>query len=299
MKRILLGACLCVALLSLQGQAVTGIREVPDLLYVSADAVADDQLQRLNLVLPEGQTGYPLLVWIGGGAWSYVDRHVEMGLARRLAQAGIGVASVGHRLSRAIWRDSSLSTGIQHPAHIEDVAAAVRWLCDQAATYGYDTTNLFVGGFSSGAHLAALLSLDTRYLRQVGLSPTVVRGVIPISGTYDIADYYEVLHNSNRPELADLHVKAVFGDSVEGFAQASPVSYLDALSPPPMLVMADGNLSGYTDLLQSRMLETAFRDFQVLHIHDLSHVQLWRHLSGERSIYRDMIVAFIWDHAVY
>ncbi len=97
-----------------------------DLLYADETSPEDDSLQRLNLALPKGKAKVPLLIWIGGGAWSYVDRNLEMDLAKQLAQAGIAVASVGHRLSPAVWRDSSLTTGIQHPDHAKDIASAFK-----------------------------------------------------------------------------------------------------------------------------------------------------------------------------
>lgn len=273
------------------------IKEFRDLLYVQASAVENDSLQRLNLAIPEGLDHYPLLVWIGGGAWSYVDRNVEMELARKLAKAGIGMASIGHRLSPAIWRDSSLNKGIQHPKHVEDLAAAVKWLYDHAADYKYDRTKIFIGGFSSGAHLATLLSLDERYLKEVGLTKEIIKGIIPISGAYDITNYYEVLKNGGRPEMADLHVKAVFGENVQDFADASPTNYLDSLSIP-MLIMTDGALFNYTRIFEDKVLETGFRDFQVLNIHNMSHGMLWRDISRkENSIYRAMIIDFINSHA--
>lgn len=279
-----------------QSAPISTIREIPDLLYVNESEVENDSLQRLNLVIPEGVENYPILIWIGGGAWSYVDRNVEMELARKFATAGIGVAAVGHRLSPAIWRDSSLNTGIQHPGHIEDIAASVKWLYDNAPKYKYDRAKIFIGGFSSGAQLAALLSFDDRYLEKVGLSTDIIKGLIPISGTYDIVNYYEVMKNSDRPEMADLHVKAVFGENNSDFIDASPITYLDSLSIP-MLVMVDRYLINYTKIFEEKLQETAFGDFQVLYIHNLTHGELWRNISRkENSIYREMMIEFITSH---
>ncbi|MEZ4772019.1 MAG: alpha/beta hydrolase [Bacteroidia bacterium] len=298
MKQLSLTGILFVAVLNCFSQSApkSAIIEIPDLLYVNEAEAENDSLQRLNLVIPEGVENFPLLIWIGGGAWSYVDRNVEMDLARKFAAAGIGVAAVGHRLSPAIWRDSSLTTGIQHPKHIEDIAAAVKWLYDNAPKYQYDRTKIFIGGFSSGAQLAALLSFDNRYLEKVGLSTDLIKGIIPISGTYDIVNYYEVMKNSDRPEMADLHVKAVFGENNSDFIDASPITYLDSLSIP-MLVMVDRYLINYTKIFEEKLMETSFGDFQVLYIHNLTHGELWRNISRkENSIYRDMIIEFITSH---
>lgn len=279
-----------------QGKDGYDIVEHNDLSYLSEELVSDDNLQKLNLILPVKNDNFPLLIWIGGGAWSYVDRNQEMDLARKFAKKGIGVASVGHRLSPAIWKDSTLNSGIQHPKHIEDVAASVTWLNDNAAKYGYDKDNIFIGGFSSGGHLSALICLDSTYLNKVGLSTSIFKGVIPISGAYDIIDYHEVLLNGGRPELAKLHVEAVFGSTVEGFKKASPSTYLDNLSTP-MLLVCDNDLYNYTKFFEDRIRETEFRDVQVVYSYNLSHGGLWRDMSfSEKSMYREIIINFIEAH---
>lgn len=269
------------------------IVEHSDISYLDKSLVTNDSLQRLNLVLPVTKGKSPLLIWIGGGAWSYVDRNQEMDFARKMAQEGIATASVGHRLSPATWKDSTLNSGIQHPKHIEDIAASVKWLFDRADEYGYDNEKIFIGGFSSGGHLSALIGLDSTYLNQVGLSLNVFRGIIPISGTYDVVDYHSAFANGSRPEFAELHVEAVFGSSQEGLIQASPITYLENLSTP-MLLMSDNKVYNYTRLFEDRIRETDFRDVQVVYAYDLSHGDLWRDLSfSDESLYREIIVYFI------
>jgi hypothetical protein len=269
------------------------IIEHNEIAYLSKEFLSNDTLQRLNLVVPVKSDNIPLLIWIGGGAWSYGNKNQEMDLARKFAAKGIAVASIGHRLSPAIWRDSTLTTGIQHPKHIEDVAASVKWLYENGDKYGYDNESIFIGGYSSGGHLSALICLDSTYLNHVGLSQKIFKGIIPISGTYDIIDYHNVLLNSSRPELAKLHVEAVFGSTVKDFKEASPITYLKNLSIP-MLLISDNNMYNYSKLFEERIRATEFRDMQVIYSYDLSHGGLWRDLSfAEKSIYREIIINFI------
>ncbi len=96
--------------------AQTEIIELKNLAYTESIDLPQDSLQQLNLVVPQSDKP-PLLIWIGGGAWSYGDRNLEMDIARQFAHEGIAVAAVGHRLSPAIWKNPSLISGIQHPAH--------------------------------------------------------------------------------------------------------------------------------------------------------------------------------------
>ena len=269
------------------------INEYNEISYLTTELVAHDTLQRLNLVVPVKKSKIPLLIWIGGGAWSYGNKNLEMDLARKFALKGIAVASIGHRLSPAVWRDSTLTRGIRHPKHIEDVAASVKWLYQNADQYGYDKESFFIGGYSSGGHLSALICLDSTYLKHVGLSPGIFKGIVPISGTFDIKDYYNVLLNSSRPELAKLHVEAVFGSTVSDFIGASPITYLKNLSGP-ILLICDNNMYNYSKHFEEKIRQTEFRDMQVVYTYDLSHGGLWRDLSfSEKSIYRAIIINFI------
>jgi hypothetical protein len=269
------------------------IREYTEIPYLKNSNYKIDSLQTLNLLMPLKKDKIPLLIWIGGGAWSYGNKNQELDLSRKLAAKGIAVAIIGHRLSPAIWRDSALIDGIQHPKHIEDVASSIKWLYDNAEIYGYDKNNFFIGGYSSGGHLSALISLDSTYLNQVGLSTKIFRGIIPISGTYDIIDYHKVLLNGNRPELAKQHVEAVFGSTEIGLKQASPITFLDNLSNP-ILLISDNNMYNYAKLFEDKIRATQFRNMQVVYSYKFSHGELWRDLSfAEKSIYRDIIINFI------
>lgn len=280
---------LCINLLAQNSNVI----EYRDLSYLDTKEDQVDSLRMLNLVLPKTESDSPLLIWIGGGAWSYVDRNQEMAIARKLAENGIAVASVGHRLSPATWLDPALNTGIQHPHHIIDLSDAIKWLYENADRYGYSKEKLFIGGFSSGAHLAALICMDESYLREKGLSTEIFKGVIPISGTYDIPDYYTTLSNSDRPELGDLHAKAVFGETQEVFIKASPITYLNNLSTP-MLLMSDNDMYNYTKLFEDKVIEKSPKDFVAVYTRNMSHSDLWLDLSNaQSSIYRDKIISFI------
>ena len=291
----ILALLLCFASLQLWSQEQSFV-EFNDLSYLSPEQVEVDSLQRLNLVMPKNADKPPILLWIGGGAWSFVNRHMEMDLARKFAADGIAVAAVGHRLSKGAFNDTGRTSGYQHPAHIEDVAAAFKWLLEQAGEYGYDRNQIFVGGFSSGAHPAALLAMDARYLEKYQLSPELIRGIIPIGGTYDINHYYSVFkehENPDRRPLAETHVMDVFGNDIEAFADASPVTYLDKLDTP-MLLISESGLYNYTRLFEEQLRQSAYRNIQVVHIFDFDHAGLWRDISlAEYSQTRSLMIDFI------
>jgi len=274
--------------------AQTGITAHENLPYVAGSTNA---LQQLNLFIPAGDLERderrPLLIWIGGGAWSYVDRHMETDVSRRIAAQGIAVAAVGHRLSPATWQNPDQTEGVEHPAHIEDIAAALKWLWDKADTYKIDRNRIYVGGFSSGAHLAALLVSDLSFIEKHGLSADAIKGVIAIGGSYDIPDYHRAFAQGSRPELAHLHVEAVFGANAERQRAASPALYAETITTP-MLLMSDRRTYYYTRIFEEALVDAGKENLEVIHVRNLDHGPLWRNLSrAENSAYRDRVVSFV------
>ena len=130
----------------------------------------------LDLYRPAGPDPAPLVVFMHGGGWLRGDRSMvspqfaswRPGPLARLAADGFAVASVDYRLSGEA----------RFPAQLEDVSAAVDWLTGQAAEYGFDASRIVLWGESAGAHLAALLGLQSTGSR--------VRGVVDWYGPADL-----------------------------------------------------------------------------------------------------------------
>jgi acetyl esterase/lipase len=140
-----------------------------DIPYVEGNE-ADAGKHKLDLYLPKGKTGFPVLIFIHGGAWRSGDRALYVALGNRFAKEGIGVVVPSYRL----W------PGSPHPAQIEDAFAAVDWTLREIAKFGGDTKRIWVSGHSAGGHLAAYVGLEKR------LWPSI-RGVIAMSGVYDVS----------------------------------------------------------------------------------------------------------------
>lgn len=277
---------------SCQPADTVAYREIFNLAYLPTG----DSLQMLNLVLPKTDEKPPLLLWLGGGAWAFVNRHQEMPLARKLARSGIAVASVGHRLSTAEWVAPERTEGVQHPAHAEDAAAAFAWLKAHAGEYGYDPERIFIGGFSCGAYLAAALGSDPRYLGKHGFKLDDVKGLLPIAGAYDIPAYHKVFAENEDPgnrRLAKQHVEAVFGSSPAGWLEASPTGYLDQVKAP-MLLVSEIGLYNYTRTYEEAIRASGYRGATIYHVLDLDHGGLWRDLAlNENSRHREVMADFI------
>jgi acetyl esterase/lipase len=220
--RFALGTITAIALLTVHSQAQTraAVRVTADVDYVAAADYADKK-DRLDIYAPEGASGAPVIVSIHGGGLRAGDKSGQTFVGQRFASAGQVTVVVNHRLS----------PGVMHPAHIEDIAAAVAWTKKNIAKHGGDPQRLFVIGHSAGAYLAALLVLDPKYLATHGLTPRDIRGVVPVSGFFYV----------DRPGVAPDRPRDTWGTDVNVWKAASPATYLSANVPPLLLLYADGD----------------------------------------------------------
>lgn len=268
------------------------LKEISNVPYYEKSSPLNSDLTQLNLIIPQGAKNPPVFIWVGGGAWAYVNRNQEMDLCRHLAKQGILMISVGHRLSPALLFEPKRTEGVQHPAHIKDLAQAFRWVYDHAEEYDYDQKNIFVGGFSSGAHLAALLAADGRYLEQQNLSTQNIKAIIPIGGGYDIV-HYQASQFKEDPTMIERHIHPVFGTTEAAFIDASPTSYLDHFDTP-MLMLSESETYEYSVIFEQALKAKGIGNYQVLNCHDETHASLWKKLSWEENcIQRDFIIAYI------
>lgn len=269
-------------------------KEILDISYTDNTS---SELLKLNLIIPDNLENMPVFIWIGGGAWAYVDRNKEMDLCRQMAKEGILMVSVGHRLSPALLWEPINNEGIKHPEHIKDVALAFKWVYDNIENYNGSKENIFVGGYSSGAHLAALLAMDKRYLQNVDLSKDHIKGVIPVAGAYDIPHYrdYEVSLDSS---ILQTHFNPVFGETEEELIDASPIYYLDDFNTPMLLISEEYSFN-FSIVLEEALHARGYDNYWSLNAHNETHNSLWMKLSNaENIIYRNNIVDFIKTHNV-
>jgi arylformamidase len=115
-----------------------------------------------------------VLCLIHGGGWTNGYKEWMAFMAPALTARGITVATLGYRLAPMhVW-----------PAGFEDVADGVAAVWRAVAAHGGDPARIFVGGHSAGGHLASLLALRRDWQGPRGLPADVVRGALPMSGTY-------------------------------------------------------------------------------------------------------------------
>ena len=107
----------------------------------------------------------------------------------------------------------------------DQVRRAAAWVSQNIARFGGDPNRLYLGGQSSGAHLAAV-ALTTDWLRDFALPGDIIKGGVCISGMYDLTPV----------RLSARSRYVAFDDAT--VVELSPIRHLDRLQAP--LVVAYG-----------------------------------------------------------
>lgn len=210
---------------------LSGSAEVkPDIPYVAKPT----EEQKLDLYLP-AKRPFKTIVFAYGGGWHSGSRKNMEPIGKRFQSLGYGCAMIGYRLSPAYkW-----------PAQIDDAADAATWVEKHIGEYGGDPKQVWLAGHSSGAHLVVLLGCDASWLAKRGTKPTDFRGVIGISTPIDLEPH-------NKAQFADGlmagHGADVFGRDIPTMRDASPISHVNGMSAPPILLLVgDGDLPGLAE----------------------------------------------------
>lgn len=222
-----------------------GITSVTDIAYGPAP------LQKIDVFTPERcvQGGCPVLMWVHGGGWRMGDKAYRgtENLVNSWGVRGAIVVAVNYRLS----------PDVVHPAHVQDVAAAIAWVKQHIQSYGGNKDRIYLLGHSAGAHLVALVATDPQYLQAYGLHPAdALAGVFPIdSASYDLVD------SSDEPWVGRM-VKQAFGSNRDALELASPlwlVSHNRHERYPPFIFAATKQRSNAV-FQMNEMIEQLQRD---------------------------------------
>lgn len=185
-----------------------GYRRYPDIVY------GDGPRGRLDVYVPARcLPGRPVMVFFYGGGWRTGDKRSYLFVGQALAACGVTV----------VLPDYRLYPEVTFPAFVEDGAAAVAWTRQHIAAYGGDPAHVFVGGHSAGAHIAALLALDGRYLAHAAARPGMLAGFVGVSGPYDFWP------------IRDPGVRRILAPEQHG-KHSQPIEHVDRACPAMLLV---------------------------------------------------------------
>jgi arylformamidase len=135
------------------------------------------EIEKLD-VFPARRPHAPIFIFIHGGAWRSGHAADSAFPAELFVNAG-----AHYVVPDFDWVQDA--GGSLMPI-ADQVCRAIAWVYENAAQFGGDATRLYVGGHSSGGHLAGV-ALTTDWHASYGLPPELIKGGICISGLYDLA----------------------------------------------------------------------------------------------------------------
>lgn len=192
---------------------LVGPRDQGGRLALSGGQFGDDERQRLDVFVPTVASAHaPVLVFFYGGSWKDGSKEDYAFVGQALAAQGFVTVIPDYRLF----------PDVRFPDFLDDGASAIAWVQDNIANYGGDPRKIVLAGHSAGAYNAAMLGLDTRYLKRAGVDPRVIKAIAGLSGPYDFLPF-------DHPTSI-----AVFGDAPDKEA-TQPVTFVSPNAPPTFL----------------------------------------------------------------
>ncbi len=205
-------------------------------------------------------TGAPVFVFVHGGIWRYLDA----------ANAGFAAEMFMDRGVHFVALDFSdvVDLGGDLGALADQVRRGIAWVARNAESFGGDPGRIYVGGHSSGGHLAAV-AMTTDWAEH-GLPADTLKGGLCLSGMYDMEP---VRLSWRRNYLA-------FTDAME--EAMSPQRHLDRIDAP--VVVAYGTLETPEFQRQGRdfaaALEAAGKPVTLVVARDHFHQDTWEALGN-------------------
>jgi acetyl esterase/lipase len=189
-----------------------------------AYAEPKNERQMLDVYAPAKGKDLPVVLWIHGGGWRAGDKANIQKKPQAFVDKGFIFVATNHRFFPNVTVKEM--TG--------DIAKAIRWIHDHARDYGGDPKSIFVMGHSSGAHLAALVCTDDRYLKAEGLPLAIIKGCVPV----DVSFYDIPKRIKESRAVIPKAAREVFGNAEDSWRDLSPVTHVaKGKNIPPFLIL--------------------------------------------------------------
>ena len=211
--------------------------EISTVRYAEIDGV-DPNLLSLDVYHESpAVSSRPVVIYVHGGGWQIGDKANQIDNKVRLfRQVDYVFVSTNYRLGG----NGQGADQVKFPIHNQDVATAIRWVTDNIEDYGGDPDRIVLLGHSAGGHLVALTGTNERFLEEVGLSLSNLRGVAAID-----TEGYDVglkVREGNR-----IYTSA-FGTDAEVHRNASPIYNVEAGKGIPKFFVAKRGLPARVEI---------------------------------------------------
>ena len=233
-------------------------------------AYGDSGIEQLDL-FRTAKSNAPIFVFIHGGAWIRGDAKSYSAPAEMFVGAG------AHYIVPDFTSVADAGGSLFPMA--EQTRRAIAWVWRNAASFGGDPNRLYIGGQSSGAHLAAV-ALTTDWPREFDVPADIVKGGQCTSGMYELAPV-RLSARANYVKFTDAMVEAL-----------SPIRHLDRLGAP--VIVSFGTYETPEFIRQAKEFAAAVRDAgklrELVVAENYSHLDLPETLCNPYGLLGDAVL---------
>jgi acetyl esterase/lipase len=240
---------------------------------------ADKKNNDLNLYVPKNLEVKATVVFFYGGCWghcSQLNKDDYLFVVDTLIQQGYAVVVPDYRKFPKVG-----FTEI-----IQDAKLATLWTLQHLKDYGVDNKNIFLMGHSAGAHMAAMLVDDEKFL---GEDLNKINGFIGLAGPYDFYPFTaQYMYELFSPE--------------NNYFNALPINFINGNEPPHLLLQGktDKSVFVHNSVNLGEKLSQYSSDHKVILYEKMSHSKiilgLSRPLRNRLTVLND-INDFIENHS--
>lgn len=186
-------------------------------VYYPATLKADEPNEKTTVAKSDYRR-YPVVVFWHGGGWTTGHKEQYRFVADRLTREGFVVVIPDYvKYPNAIY-----------PAYVKEAALVSRWLRGNIAQYKGKPDEMHLLGHSAGAHIAAMLLVDDRFLGKHNLRPDMYKSFVGLAGPYHFT-----------PKLEKY--KKIFGGG-PNFSQMQAGNFANGDEPPMLLLHGEKDI---------------------------------------------------------
>ena len=212
-------------------------------------------------VFPARSPNAPIFIYVHGGRWKY-------GSARDYAFPADLFVNAGVNFVVLDFIQVDAANGDLRPM-ADQVRRGIAWAYRNAASFNGDSKRFYVGGHSSGGHLAGV-AVVTDWQKDFGLPADMISGALLMSGVYDL-----------KPARLSARSKYInFDDDME--QRLSSIRHIDLLRAP--IAVTYGTFETPEFQRQSRdfaaAVKAAGKPVELLEAPDFNHFEMCESLGN-------------------
>jgi arylformamidase len=198
-------------------------------------AYGDAEIEKLD-IFPTDKANAPIFIFLHGGSWRRGTAATYSAPAEMFIHAG-----AHYVVPDFSWVQDQ---GGDLLPIADQICRAIAWVYRNAASFGGDADRLFIGGHSSGAHMAGV-ALTTDWPCDYGVPADIIKGGMCSSGMYELYPV-SLSHRASFVSFTDEMVEKL-----------SPIRHLDQLGAP--VIVSYGTYETPEFIRQAKELDAAVR----------------------------------------